>query len=147
MAHAVRVNGQHKTESHWCSPLPIVCLACSRSCCFVLAPLVLSAVSVICIVQSRPWMRHTAIVTLACAACSGNMLMLPLSCATLFVNLCKYDSLHPRICSYTCTYYSCISPASTKQKDKTVALQLISLASSRNPCIFYWDYQVQAWWC
>lgn len=29
-------NGQHKTESHWCSLLPIVCLACSRSCCFVL---------------------------------------------------------------------------------------------------------------
>lgn len=94
------------------SPLPIVCLACSRSCCFVLSP---CRARGLCIVQSRPWMRHTATITLACAACSGNMLVnasIPLCySACEFV---KYDSLPPRICNY----HSSISPTQRSNKEK-----------------------------
>lgn len=136
----IRMASTRRNLTRCRSPLPIVCLACSRSCCFVLSP---CRARGLCIVQSRPWMRHTATITLACAACPGNILVnasIPLCySACKFV---KYDSL-PRICNC----HSSISPASTKKKDKTVALQLISLASSRNPCIFYWDYQVRVWRC
>lgn len=54
------------------------------------------------------------------------------------VRICKsvkYGSLQPRICTPRLLHSSSISPAPTKTKDKTVALQLISLASSRNPCV------------
>lgn len=130
--------------THWRSPLPVVCLACSRSCCFALSP---CRVRRLCIVQSRPRMRHTATITLtcACAACSGNMLLVNASrplCYSALISV-KYDSLPSRICN---NHLSTL-PALTKKKNKTEALRLVSLASCRNPCMFCWDYQVRVWRC